>query len=126
MRDAKDKNNRRSRITLKGVITFFAAIIILLYIVIFYNYYFVRNKVFARETSSKPEEDIIISEAEKVNIDNILEKNKKQNKEEYTTEEVELEYITKYKNNASLPKGTIQVVQEGRQGKQQITKKVVY
>lgn len=126
MRNSKDKNNRKSMITLKSLITFLTIIIILLYMVIFYNYYFVRNKVFARETSSKPEEDIIISEAEKVNIDNILEENKKQNKEEYTTEEVELEYITKYKNNASLPKGTIQVVQEGRQGKQQITKKVVY
>ena len=39
--------------------------------------------------------------------------------EEMVLEEIDLEYSTEYRNNDSIPKGTIQVVQEGRDGKQE-------
>ena len=57
-----------------------------------------------------------------------IQNNNTQNKqkEEYITEEVELEYITIYQTNSNLSKGVIQVIQEGREGKQQITKKKTY
>jgi len=72
-------------------------------------------------------EQVKISNAQKIQIDDILQNNIEQGKkEEFIVEEIELEYITKYRNNKDLPKGMIQVVQEGREGKQKITKKRVY
>lgn len=38
--------------------------------------------------------------------------------EEMVLEEICLEYTTEYRNNSELPTGTIQVLQEGRDGKQ--------
>lgn len=127
---AKEKAKKRKKIpmkiTLKSIITFLASIIILLYVVIFYNFYFGRNHVYAKETSSSIEETKI-SQAQKIDLEAIISQNYKEGqKEEYTIQEIELEYLTKYKNNASLPKGKIQVIQEGREGKQEITIKRIY
>lgn len=127
---AKDKAKKGQKIhikiTLKNIITFLAFIISLLYVVIFYNYYFGRNNVYASETSSDVEKTKI-SEAQKVDIEKIITQNRKEGqKEEYIVQETTLEYITKYRNNASLPKGTMQVIQEGREGKQEITTKRIY
>lgn len=128
---AKDKGRKKQKIgikiTLKSSITFLAFLISLLYCVIFYNYYFGRNHVYASETLSREVQNVSISKAEEIDIEKIIEQNAKEGKkEEYIVEETVLEYITKYKNNNSLPKGQMQVVQEGREGKQQITTKKVY
>ena len=123
---SKDKLKKHIKLTLKKIITFCAFIISILYIGVFYNLYFSKNDVYAKETLSEIEE-IEISEANPVDIDDVIAKNaNNEEKEEYITEELELEYITKYQNNSSLPKGEIQVIQEGREGKQQIIKKRVY
>lgn len=129
---AKDKAKRQlkiqMKITLKNVITFLAFIISVLYLVIFYNYYFGQSSVYASGTTTLANvENTKISEAKEIDIEEIINKNQKDGqKEEYLVEETTLEYITKYKNNNSLPKGTLQVVQEGREGKQEITKKRIY
>ena len=126
---AKDKSRKYKKITLKKLIISMASILIILYSIIFYNYYFAKNEVYAKETSADISESqsVEISNAENINLDEIIENNtKNQQTEEYTTEEAVLEYITKYKSNAELPKGMIQVVQEGREGTQQITKKNTY
>ena len=126
---AKDKKRKIFKITIKRIIIFFASIIILLYGAIFYNHYIVQDNVYAKETSINVDtkEPFIISNANEINLEEIISKNVGQNKkEEYTVEETELEYITKYRNNSTLPTGTIQVLQEGREGKQQITKKTIY
>ncbi len=124
--NAKDKRKKSIKITLKNSLCFLAFIISLLYVVIFYDRYFVKNNVFARETNSDTSE-VKISKASQVDIDDLLDiKEDNENKEEYSVEEVDLEYITKYRNNPKLPKNTIQVVQEGREGKQQITNKKTY
>ena len=47
-------------------------------------------------------------------------------REEYEVKEEVLEYITKYRTNMSIPKGVVQVVQEGRQGTQEVTIKKTY
>ena len=86
---SKDKTN---------IIYFIIFVISLLYIGIFYNLYFVKNNVFAKETVSNVDEKKI-SNAEPINIDSIIS-DEKEIKEEYFVEEVELEYITKYRNNA--------------------------
>lgn len=124
---AKEKNKKHIKITLKSIITFLASVIILLYCVIFYNYYFAQNDVYAMEEVSSTVSNIKISNAKEIDIEKILDENAKEGKrEEFVIEETELEYITTYRNNSELPKGTLQVVQEGREGKQQITIKKTY
>ena len=123
---AKDKKRKYIFFTLRNIIIFSIVVISIFYIIIFYHYYFGESVVYATEVSS-PVEELTLSKAERIDIDSYIENNSKEGvKEEYTVEEVELEFITKYKNNASLPKGTLQVIQEGRKGKQQITTKKTY
>ena len=123
---SKDKSKKHMRVTLKNLIYAFASCIIILYMYIFYNLYFPKSEVYAKEDNSQIN-NIKISNADKVNIDEIINQNSSEGKkEEYFVEEVELEYITKYNTNPELPKGMIQVVQEGREGKQEITKKRIY
>ena len=125
---AKNSKKLHMKITLKGIITSLAFIISILYVIIFYNFYFVKNNVFAKETTSTEIiETAKISEAQEINIEEIINQNVKQGqREEYSVEEVPLEYVTKYINNTNLAKGSIQVVQEGREGKQEITTKKTY
>lgn len=126
---SKDKSKKYTKLTIKRILIFLAFSIIILYGIIFYNYYLVKNEVLAKEVNSNTDyiKKLEISNAEQINLDDIIETNNKSNqKEEYYVEEAELEYITKYKSNSTLPKGVIQVVQEGREGKQEITKKRVY
>ena len=55
-----------------------------------------------------------------INLNDILKENtEEQLIEEMVIEEIDLEYTTEYKNNINLPRGTIQVVQEGRDGRQE-------
>lgn len=116
----------KDKVKIKKNFAILAFIIIILIIIELYNKYFYKNDVYAKETSEEAS-NIKISTAEPINIENIIEKNtENKGKEEYKTEEVTLEYITKYRNNAQLPKGTVQVVQEGREGKQQIVTKYTY
>ena len=75
------------------------------------------------------ENDILnIQEDEEIiDIYEIIKKNNNiSSNEEIVTEELDLEYTTKYQNNAELAKGTIQVLQEGRTGKKQVTLKNTY
>lgn len=126
---AKDKTSKKVKFTIKNLILFLGLILIILYGIIFYNYFFTSNEVLAKETSAETTDtsDVIISTAEKVDLDNIIENNtKNMQKEEYVKEETTLEYITKYQQNTNLAKGKIQVVQEGREGIQEITKKRIY
>ena len=122
----KSKEKRRKGISLKNIIIFFSGILVLLYLLIFYNYFFVKSEVLAKEAVSQVT-DVKISNKELVNIDEIIKANTENNlSEEYITEEVDLEYITKYEANQELPKGVIQVIQEGREGKQEVVTKITY
>ena len=124
-----NKNKRKkAKISIKNIIIFFISIIILLYLIIFYNYFFGKGEVLAKETSEEIENfNVKISNAEQINLDEIINENTLENSsEEYLKEEVDLEYITKYKSNPELPSGVIQVIQEGREGKQEVTTKRTY
>lgn len=124
---AKEKRRKQyNKNVLKNVVTFLVFLISLLCLVIFYHYYFERNNVYASETIAKVEETKI-SQAQEIDIEKIMAQNIKEGqKEEYKKEEITLEYLTKYKNNPNLPKGQIQVIQEGREGKQEITTRKTY
>lgn len=123
---SKEKRKINIKLTLKSTIYFIGFLFMLLYACIFYNLYFGKTTSYAKEIISEPEE-IKISNAQEITEEEILGKNNTEGKkEEFIVEEIELEYITKYQNNSDLPKGMIQVIQEGREGKQEITKKKAY
>ncbi|MBS6251876.1 MAG: glucosaminidase domain-containing protein [Clostridium sp.] len=124
--NAKDKKKRHIKISLKNIIYLCLFFIILLYSIIFYNLYF-SKEVFASDNTEINEEKVKISNASEINIEEIIDKNTNNGrKEEISVHEETLEYITKYRTNNKLPKGMVQVVQEGREGKQEITTKKVY
>ena len=125
----KSKHKKHIKITIKSLILFFGSILILLYCIIFYHYYFATN-VYAMQTSATTQEELRISQATAISLEELQGivdgNNQTTQTEEYKVEEAQLEYITTYRENASLPKGTLQVLQEGREGKQEITKKITY
>lgn len=124
--NAKDKEKRHIKISLKNIIYLCSFFIILLYAIIFYNLYF-SKEVFASDDTKINEEKVKISNASEIDIEEIIDNNTNNGKkEEISVHEETLEYITKYRTNNKLPKGMIQVVQEGREGKQEITTKKVY
>ena len=127
MAKEKIKKKTRVKISLRNIIIFFVGVLLLLYIVIFYNYFLNKNEVYAKETSIEPQNaDVKISNANKIDVSEMIEKNVGTKQDEYITEQTELEYMTQYNENPDLPKGTIQVIQEGREGTQEITTKKVY
>lgn len=125
---AKEKNKRKNKLSLKRIIIFFVGIIVFLYLIILYNYFLNKSEVLAKETGAEIGSNVKISNANEINLDEVINENNKQDssKEEFITEEIDLEYITKYQSNSELPKGVIQVVQEGREGKQEVTIKRTY
>ncbi len=124
---AKEKKEKKVKITIKNLIYFLIFVVFILYSIIFYDLYF-SKKVYATEESfSETTEKIKISNAEEVNLEEIIAENTNNGqREEYEAKEEVLEYITKYRTNNDLPKGIVQVVQEGREGTQEITVKKTY
>ena len=132
----KTKENK-IKITLKTIIILAFAFFTILYIIIFFNMYFPTNKSYAKETATNPDnasktinttkENQEISQANKIDIDQIINQNTNNGQTEQITKKEEiLEYLTEYRTNKEIPKGMSVVVQEGRQGKQEITIKTTY
>ena len=132
----KTKENK-IKITLKTIIILAFAFFTILYIIIFFNMYFPTNKSYAKETTTNPDnasktinttkENQEISQANKIDIDQIINQNTNNGQTEQITKKKEiLEYLTEYRTNKEIPKGMSVVVQEGRQGKQEITIKTTY
>lgn len=62
-----------------------------------------------------------------IDLNDIIKENlDSQTKEEIETKVVELEYETQYQNNPILPKGKVQVLQQGQDGKQELIIKKQY
>ena len=132
----KTKENK-IKITLKTIIILAFAFFTILYIIIFFNMYFPTNKSYAKEAAANPDnasktinttkENQEISQANKIDIDQIINQNTNNGQTEQITKKEEvLEYLTEYRTNKEIPKGMSVVVQEGRQGKQEITIKTTY
>ena len=132
----KTKKNK-IKITLKTIIILAFAFFTILYIIIFFNMYFPTNKSYAKETTANSdnasktinttEKNQEISQANKIDIDQIINQNTNNGQTEQITKKEEvLEYLTEYRTNKEIPKGMSVVVQEGRQGKQEITIKKTY
>ena len=120
IKNTKKKNG--IKITLKKIIMLLTCIISILYIYVFYNFYFASETVFARKSIEEFNTNIEISNINKISTEKFTldaeklnSENSNQNyKEELIEEEKVLEYTTKYINSSKIPKGTIQVIQEGR------------
>lgn len=118
---------KRIRITLKTIIFLSFGFFAILYLIMFYNMYSPINKSYAKETDIEPEEETQISNANEIDIEQIINKNTNDGQTEQITKKEEvLEYLTQYKTNKEIPKGISVVVQEGMQGKQEITIKTTY
>ena len=106
-------------------IIIFSVLFVLLIILVFICYKSFHTSVaYSQENivEEKVVEPLSMEENEnQLNIEEILKNNTKSpEKKSLVTEEVDLEYTTEYKDNEELPTGTIQVLQEGRDGKQEI------
>ena len=123
----KEKKEKKVKITVKNLIYFLVGIVFLLYAVLFYELYFSKEVYATEEVATQDTEEIKISNAEEVDLEEIISQNTNDGRrEEYEVKEEVLEYITKYRTNTSIPKGVVQVVQEGRQGTQEVTIKKTY
>lgn len=123
MKTNEDKIKRK----LKGFIYIFVPFVIILYFITFCFIYFPTNKTYAKETYVEPEQEVKISSANEIDIGQIINENTDDGKiEQITKKEEILEYLTQYRTNKDIPKGISYVVQEGRQGKQEIITKSIY
>ena len=102
--------------------------IIMLFIIFMYVKFISNKEIYATDEKQLSGENVSISNAKAVNLDEIIQKNtkSKNGKEEIYEKQEELEYITKYRNSDELYKGTTKVSQEGRNGIQTITMKKIY
>ena len=101
---------------------FILLIVIFVVLVLFYIFSKFNKKIVY--ANNQDIANIKFSNAQNFNLDEVINKNNKVNSERIITEEINLEYITQYKNTEDLPEGVIQVIQEGRTGKKQITKRI--
>lgn len=83
---------------------------------------FFSSKIFAVDFQDEEEnlkDEVIYENKNPIDLESILKNNTNESiQEEMAIEEIDLEYTTKYKNNNELPNGVVQVLQEGRVGKQ--------
>ena len=122
----KTKENK-IKITLKTIICATFGFFAILYLIMFYKMYVPVNKSYAKEIDTEAETETKISEANEIDIEQIINKNTNDGQTEQITKKEEvLEYLTQYRTNKEIPKGISVVVQEGMQGKQEITIKTTY
>lgn len=115
MKKIKEKN--RKNVNIKTAICISIIFVFLISLILVIN---IKKQVVHATILENKSENIKISKASKINIEEVIEGNSKTEFiEQIITENVEIEYITEYVENYKLPKGTIQVIQEGRTGLQQ-------
>ena len=127
-----NKNKQKSKIDGKKII-YIAIISVIIVVSIIIYVKVTRNNTYAKQANANEENqqlensNIKISKADDVDIYKIIKKNNKEStREEIEIKEETLEFMTRYRENSELPKGTIQVVQEGREGIQQYSIKTIY
>lgn len=127
MKKIKINDNRARNI---GIIAL--AVFLILIIIFIIGIFIVKNKI-SKEVVTKdveqPEEIEWLSEEYEnvININDIIQDNlDNQVKSVIETEVVELEYETQYQDNPTLPKGKVQVLQQGQDGKQELIIKKEY
>lgn len=124
----KTKKNFNNKIKIARIIVALSIILaIIVYLLTSKKYI---NKTYAIDVFNQSQ-DIktyeVNSNIYELNVEEIIRENTKNiYKEEYIIQEIDLEFTTNYQNDTSLPKGTIQVIQEGNDGKQKSIIKKIY
>ena len=108
------------------IIKFTITLIILFIILIVYH--FISKKYEKKSLAIQTDRHIEVSNATSIDLDEIIRINNNETgyKEEIIVKEVELEYLTTYKNNNDLLIGTKKESQKGENGIQKITTKKTY
>ncbi len=118
---SKDKKIKRN------IIQIAISIFIILFIIVLIYYIYTNRQVSFATLNQDNIEEGQFSNAKLININQIIDKNTNNSlREEIIKEQEDLEYMTIYKTNEELPKGMIQVIQEGRNGTQEISIKRIY
>ncbi len=119
----KAKDKKKNKIIITAI-----PIIILFVIIIVYNMFLEKNQAYSVNSKIENQNSShILNNAQKIDIDAIIEKNKGEKiSEEYRQEEVVLEYLTEYVTNEELAKGETYIIQEGIKGTQKIVYKKNY
>ena len=121
----KTKENRIKIIT-KTIIYASLSSFGVIFFIIFCHMYLPMVKIYAKEVVAEEDYKVKISEADKIDVYKIIDKNtSNSNTEQITKKEENLEYITQYRVNKEIPKGISYVVQEGREGIQEIIIKTI-
>ena len=96
-------------------------VLFLIFISFLFSYRFFSEATTKEKNSTSSTISKLNKNENPIQLEEILKQNTLNNvTEEILVEEIDLEYNTEYKNNSSLPKGTMQVVQEGKDGKQKV------
>lgn len=115
MGEIKEKSRKTINIKIAICIGIIAIFLILGVIYIVTN-----NQVAYATISENKSENIKISKASKIEIQELIKQNSETGiTQQVIIESIEIEYITEYVQNNNLAAGTIQVIQEGRTGIQQ-------
>ena len=122
---AKEKNNKVILKIKKRVFFLVSSIFIFLISICIYTIC-ARQSTYAYREINQIQE-LYVKNDINLDINSILNENTKDKlKEEIIKEDIDLEYTTIYQNDASLSKGTLQTIQEGRNGKQIIVTKKTF
>lgn len=117
---------KRKIITLKTIIYISITSLGIIFFTLFCQMYLPMAKIYSKEVIAEQEKKVKISEADEIDIYEVINKNSNNNNvEQITKKEEVLEYITEYKTNKEIPKGISYVVQEGREGIQEIIIKTI-
>ncbi|MCI8640504.1 MAG: SH3 domain-containing protein [Clostridia bacterium] len=110
---------------IKMIIYISFTLVVVFNLILFCYMYLPITKLYAKEVIAEQEE-VKISKADKIDIYKIIDKNiNSENVEQISRREEILEYVTQYRINKEIPKGISYVVQEGREGKQEIVTKTI-
>ena len=94
-------------------------LLLCLFFMAFMLFFASKNFAVDNENATEETKKTIYRNANPLNLNQIIEENcRDDRKEEMVVEEIDLEYTTRYQNNPELGSGVIQVLQEGRAGRQ--------
>ena len=113
------KNYKTNLSTYDGKI--YIAMVLLLCLFFVLVIFFFSSTIWATDSQvkSKPIIEEFYENENPIDLQSVIEKNTSvSTKEEMVIEETDMEYTTRYKNNAELPNGVVQVLEEGRVGKE--------
>jgi len=112
------------------IVTVVATIILSIIISNFKNHTFAvndENQNTLRDTTDVSVKIAKQSNSKQLNLDKVVEQNENDIvTEKIETTETDVEFNTKYRENNSLPKGKMQTIQEGQDGKQNAIVKNIY